>query len=362
MRDGYSNRALGSLMSTLFRLLVMVGILAALFVPLVARADLATPDTITIDSVHVWKHMLQPNDVLMVVQYNIAYGNKSAQPAQPINQTFTFTYTGNSTGNITTVLGNETAYPYFNLGYNKGLAAFYWADVDPLKPTWGDLGNVSVTGTSLFTSPPSGNYTLVAGDWTSGTQPSTQREDLRQWLLNALIFLELDWNNVAVDQGYTDRQVTLIATLGGEYYVASQQGQAYLGLTIDGITGIVPLLFMSQTTAVTHTERDWTLAQQSVFESIHTTDVVGNATAALGELLGGVSPIWAATLAMMVVCMVIIGICTVAWGRLYNGLLIAYVVILIATPEGLFQMGLMALFAMIAVLYKADIFLTNRHQ
>jgi hypothetical protein len=347
-------------MSTPFRLLAVVGILAALLMPLVARADLATPDTIAIESVHAWKHMLQPNDVLMLVMYDVSYGNKSAQPAQPITQTFTFTYSGNSTGNVTTVLGNETAYPFMNLGYLKGVVAFYWADDDPLKPTWGDLGNVSITGTSLFTSPPSGNYTLVAGDWTSGTQPSTHREDLRQWLLNALIFLELDWNNWGIDQGRTDSMVTLIQTLSGTYQYASPSGEAYLGLSISGITTMCPLLFTGSTMDLTHTERDWTLAQQSVFESIHQGDIVGNATEALGDLMGGVSRIWASTLVIIVGCLAIIIVCTAFWQRLNNGLLIAYAVILLATPEGLFQMGLMALFAVVAVIYLGDIFLSKR--
>ena len=336
----------------------ILGLLLSVFVP-IAYADLAAPDTVEIEEARVWIHMLVPNDMLMVARFNVDYGNETAQPVQGIDKTFTFTYT-NAAGNET--LGNETAYPFFNLGYAKGLVAFYWTDDDANKPDWGDLGNVTVTGTDLFVSPPTATLTLTADDWTSGTQPSTQREDLRQWLLNALIFCELDWNDWCVDQGYTDRQVTLTATIGGEYYVASQHGQAYLGLTIDNITRMVPLLFMSQTTEITHEERDWTLAQQSIFEGLHTDDIIGNGTAALGELMGGIAPIWAATLAMLMGCMGVIAVCQIKWGRLNNGLLIAYVMILIATPEGLFQMGLMALFAMIAVLYIADIFLTKRHQ
>lgn len=344
-------------MGRLLPLGALLAILGACLLPLVVYADLTAPDTTEVEDVQVWKHMKQPDDVLVVVRFNATYGNISDRPSQPISETFYFTY-GNSTG---TILGNETAYPFWNMGYVKGLVAFYWDNDDPNKPTWGDLGNVTMQGTALFGgSPPSDTWTLTADDWTTGTQPSTMRESLRQWLLNQLIFLEMNWNDQAVDQGYTDKQISLTATLGGEYYVASTSGQAYLGLTIDGITGIVPLLFMTQTTEITHTERDWTLAQQSAFESIHTTDVIGNGTAALGELIG-VSPIWAATLAMLMACLGVVAVCQIAWGRLNNGLLIAYAMIIIATPEGLFQMGLMALFAMVGILYIADIFLPKRH-
>lgn len=347
-------------MKNIFRLLSVLVILGILLVPLIAHADITTPDTVAIETARCWRHMLEPNDVLIIARYNIDYGNLSSQPYQDITQTFYFTYT-DSLGNVT---GNETAYPFFNLGYAKGLVAFYWAgnETDADTPAWGDLGNITVTGTSLFTSPPSATYTLTADDWTAGTQPSSQREDIRQWLLNQLIFLELDWNNWYADQGYTDRQVSLVASLGVDYTYADTSGEAYLGLTVDGITDMVPLLFMGSTTAVTHTEREWTLAQQNVWEAIHEGDAVGNATEALSDLMGGIGRIWASTVLIIVGCLAIIIACaTSTFGnRLNNGLLIAYVIILLSTPEGLFQTGLMALFAVIAVIYEADIFLSKR--
>ncbi len=345
-------------MSNLIRLLAVLGVLGALLAPLVAYADLTPPSTTEVEAVRVWRHMLGANDTLMIVYFNAQYGNQSAQPVQDISKTFYFTY-GNSTG---TILGNETAYPYFNLGYRKGLVAFYWASDDADKPTWGDLGNITMQGTSLFGgSPPSDTLTLTADDWCSSSQPSAQREDIRQWLLNRLIFLEFNWNEWATGQGYTEKYVELVSTIGGEYYVASAQGQAYLGLTIDNITSIVPLLFMTQTSAISHTERDWTLAQQSIFESLHAGDVLGNAQEGLSDLMGGIGAIWASTLVVIMGCIGIVVLCGY-WQRLNNGLLIAYAIILLATPEGIFQMGLMALFAMIAVLYLADIVLTKRPQ
>jgi hypothetical protein len=119
------------------------------------------------------------------------------------------------------------------------------------------------------------------------------------------------------------------------------------------------LLFATQTIDITHTEREWTLAQQIAFQNIHEGDEVGNATGAVGEILG-INRIWASTLIIIVFCLGIIVLCTWKWQRLNNGLLIAYMLILLATPEGLFQMGLMAIFAVIAILYLGDIFLSKR--
>ena len=295
----------------------------------------------------------------MIARYNVYYGNLTTQPYQDISRTFTFTYT-NAGGNET---GNSTAFPFFNFGYAKGLVAFYWAPDDDDIPTWGDLGNVTIAGTALFDSPPSGNHTLTANSWATGTAPSTQREDLRQWLLNELIFLEVNWNSWSVDRGYTDQQVTLTAAVsGGTYATASVTGEAYLGLTIDNITTMCPLLFMTGTLDVGHTERDWTLAQQNLFEAQHSGDPIGDTGEALGSALGGVSAIWAMTIIMIALCLVVIIIAQLRTNKLNCGLVVAYALILIATPEGIFQMGLMALFAVIAVLYLSDIILTSRHQ
>ncbi len=179
--------------------------------------------------------------------------------------------------------------------------------------------------------------------------------------MNQLIFIEFNWNAWATVQGYTEKFVELVTTLGGEYYVASVQGQAYLGLSIPNITSMVPLLFMTQTREIAHTERDWELTQQNIYHDLHVDDPVGDAAEAASELLGGIGHIWATTLIIIGIGVAVIILCTVKWQKLNNGLLIAYVLILLATPEGLFQMGLMALFAMVAVLYIADIVLTKRH-
>jgi hypothetical protein len=322
-----------------------------------ALADLSAPDTVEIEVARCWRHMLEPNDMLIIARYNISYGNASAQPYYGIDRTFIFTCHEPTDGNIT---GNATAYPFYNLGYAKGLVGFYWPDDDENKPTWGNLGNITVEGTDLFDSPPSDTFTLTSADWVDSTSPATQREDLRQWLLAQLIFLELDWNNRAADQGFTDRQYSLTATVSGEYQVASLSGESYLALTIDDITSMVPLLFMGQLEPITHTERDYELEQQTAFEEIHGNDTVGHTQEHLSNLFGGIGRIWASTLLVLIGCIAIIVACTALYQRLNHGLLIAYTVILLATPEGLFQMGLMAIFPVVAVLYLSDIFLSKR--
>lgn len=325
--------------------------------PLAALADITEPDTFEIQEARAWRHMLEPDDVLIIARYHIEWGNESAQPIQSIAQTFYFTYIGNGTlGNVTT-LGNETAYPFYNLGYCKGLVAFYWEAGGNLTPQWGDLGNITVT--AIGNASINDTLTLTSSDWVSSDSPATQREDLRQWLLAQLIFCELDWNTHAAEQGFTDRQYTLTTSIGGDYQLASITGQSYLALTIENVTSMVPLLFMGQLEPITYTDKDYELAQQTALEAIHGNDTVGETQEHLSNLLGGIGRIWASTILILIGCLAVIIVCTL-WQRLNHGLLIAYVIILVATPEGLFQMGLMAIFPVIAVLYLTDIFLSKR--
>lgn len=338
---------------------ILALLLIMLTLPLsTVHADLSHPDTLEIEAARCYRHMLAPNDVLIIAQYNCYYASNSTQPAQPIDKTFVFSYT-DSEGNVT---ANATAYPFFNLGYARGLVAFYWEADDAYKPAWSDLGNITANGTALFDTPPMATLTLSSDDWVSSTQPSAQREDFRQWLLNELIFIELDWNNWAIDNGYTDPVISLTTTLAGDYYYASPQGQAYLTFTIEDITSIVPNLFTTSITQPTYTDKTFDLSQQTTYEDIHDTDQVGIAGAALGDLMGGVSRIWATTL---VVLLGVGGILIVSalpqFGfKLNCGFIVAYAIILVATPEGLFHMGLMGVFAMLAVIQLAHHYFWSR--
>jgi hypothetical protein len=328
-------------------LLGVVLLLILTLLPFTIHAQLAAPDTFELESVRCWRHMLEADDVLMVARYNVYYGNVSQQPYQDITETVYFEYETAGSSYV----GNETAAPWFNLGYRKGIVAFYWGANETGTPPWGDLGTVHMTGTDLFGgSPPSDSLALTSGDWVSATQPSSIREDLRQWLLNALIFLELDWNTYYSDIGMTDRQVELVMTAQGNYNVASPSGEAYMRESIEDIETICPLLFMFQLYAPTIEDREHTLSQQTTIESQHEGDVVGNTTARIGNLLGGIDRIWASTLVILIAGLVIVYICQSRWQKMNCGLLTSYTLILLATPEGLFQMGLMGLFAFMAIL------------
>jgi hypothetical protein len=328
-------------------LIILAIIITLIFIMGGSALALDDPENTSIEDVQVYRHLLQANDTLMWVVYDISYGNLTAVPNVAINKTFYFTY-----GNTSDTFGNETACPFFNRGYARGFVAFYWENDDPDIPPWGQLGNVTVTGMgAYFALPvPTDTWTLTTSDYTNYTSPSDIREELRQYLIEELGFLELDWNNWYADIGYADRQVDLLQEIPPEYTVLSGSGEAYMHCVWDWSRSAVPNLFMLNVYAPEHTEGNWTLTQQETYESLHVDDYIGNATAALSDLVGGIGQTWAATFVVIIAALAIIITCQVKWQKALIGCLIAYVLILLATPEGLFQMGLMALLAFIAVL------------
>lgn len=337
---------------------MLLGILAGLLLPMVAKADLYHPEHLAIEDVRVYRHMMEADDLLLIARYNIAYGNQTQQPPYPVTESFSFTYHDR----YQALCASWDAEPVFNMGYNKGLISYYWSADDELKPMWGDEGNLTITGSALFDDPPSVSYILSDTNYPTGEQPSSLREDLRQWLLDQLLFLELDWNNWALEKGYTEKIVDLVGTVSGDYTVASPQGEAYVCLAIPNIKKMCKLLFFLQTDDATAQDMTHTLSQQNIYHDLHADDVVGQAQEGASELLGGMGRIWASTLIVIIFGLALIGICQGFWQKATCGVIIAFGIILVATPEGLFHMSLMALFTFLAVLGLVNYFFWSRSQ
>ena len=339
-------------LSRIGALFAIVGLCLAVFVP-IAHAD-TPPDTAQIEAVRVFRHMLEPNDVFMLVRFDVSWGNATNQPdGQSIAQTYEFTYSS-EVGNIT--LGNETASPLFNNGYAKGLVAFYWADDDALKPTYGDLGNVTMTGIDDY-----GNYTytLETADYSAYAQPSEIREDLRQWTISQLMMINWDWNQWYTENGST-LAISLLAVFDA-YTVLDSAGEAYMQSVHADFKEMCPALFLFNTAVYDYENEEWTLAQQSIYEMEHASDIIGNITEGLKDLTGDmIDTIWITTFVTCIMAGALIFACNYWWLQAKIGALGAYLIVLVATPEGFFQMGLMALVAVVAVLYLIDIFFWKR--
>lgn len=319
--------------------------------PVAQAQSLSDPTTIEIEDAKCFRHMLEADDYLCVARYNIVWANESDQPVLSVDQAFEFLYEDESGCTV----GNITAFPFHNLGYGKGLVAFYFEGNNTAcgsqTPDWEELGNITVQGNAYFGSPPpSDTYTLAASDYTEGTSPADIREELRQYLIAQALFLELDWNQFWVDLGASQRTIDLLTFISSTYTVLSTSGEAYLTEVIDDLQDMCPLLFSIQITTLEAEENEYDYAMSEEFKGTFDDTPIGDAMEASSSLLGGVGVQVVGTIATVLAVIAVMVVCARKWQRASPGILIAFPLVIISVRAGFFEMAIMAVFVALCAL------------
>jgi hypothetical protein len=318
-----------------------------LIMPGIAHADLPDPDTLEVEAARVFRHMLEANDTLLIARYNVLYSNTTDQPTQPIDQTFNFIW-HNANG---TEVDTATAYAFNNYGYGKGCVAFYLAANATTAPSWGDLGNVTVRGTSLFDAPaPEANYTLTAGDYTPYNSPADIREDLRQYVIANSLFLELDWNTFWANLGMEQRQVDLLIYIPPDYTVLSTSGEGYWTETIDDLRDMCPLLFSLQILEPTYTDEEHPQTQATNYTERYADTPVEDFREGLSDFFGGIGEQTTGTILTVILMFAVAGFYVYKWNKPIIGILAAMPGALMFTIMGIPSMAIVFLIVAIAFL------------
>lgn len=241
---------------------LIISLLALSLLTFTARAQLSGPSTLQIEDVQVFRHMAEADDILYIIRYNIDWGNET-QPLQSVVQTFSFLLYDDAGA----VVGNSTACPFHNEGYNQGIVSFYFPG-NTTNPSWGELGNVTITGTGLFAAPPpSITYELTAEDYSSYTSPVDIREELRQFIIAQASFLDFSWNDYWIGIGSQGREVDLLQYLqDSRTYVLSTTGEAYLLQAIPDLDIYCPRLFLVTLSPLEYDEKDHSQAATSEYQ------------------------------------------------------------------------------------------------
>lgn len=211
-------------------------------------ADPPIPTNLQIDSVKVCRHLVEDDDFLAVLHYNIHYD--SGQPSYPANRLFTFRLMDTDG---TTHLAAITPYAYYNAGYDYGIAAFYFPAAE--APSWEEPYVVKVSGNpEYFASPPVTSRTLVPSDY---SQMATQEENqvvLGNYIIDVVRKLELNWD------------ITLLysSDLGT---VLNSTGELYLRGAITNLQAMAPQVFAVQVETPQYNEQPWTEAQGQAYQT-----------------------------------------------------------------------------------------------
>lgn len=295
------------------------------------------PDDFELKGAWAFRNLLEFDDFLLIVHYEIQWENGEDQANESCQDTFIFDLLDGDTSGI---LANTTAHSFVNQGYNEGIVAFYFANN---TPEWGSNHTVRACGLPDFFSPvPCEAWELDAGDYDDSTTLPAMRSNLYDRVLDVAKDLERDWE----DEANTTIDLRMY-TLDRE--VLSPAGMAYFTAVIPGLDTMAPLLFAVRIVDPALEDRDYTKAKESEFESTFDGTIIGDFLDGWGELFGGVSSM---TITAMLTIAGMAGMMawgSIRWHKATPGLLVSLPILLIATRMGGFALGILALLTFLAV-------------
>jgi len=210
-----------------------------------AWADMADPDSISIEVVYANRNLMETGDSLYIAHYNVAY---TSIPDDDIDQTFIFRLFDTDQ---TTLLGSAVAYPYVDNGYGQGVVSFYFDAAD--APTWEGEYFIRISGNpAFFSDPPSEDFQIQTSDYTNLTGQDANRSQVGDRVVSIAEDLEVAWDVTLLDE--QDMGIVL-----------SSNGEAYFRNSVNGLQAIAPELFFLQTVEVDYTERSWNTSQADTY-------------------------------------------------------------------------------------------------
>jgi hypothetical protein len=234
---------------TTFKIVIIVlSILAPVFYCHICYATVADPDSPgpSIDHLHVNQNLVLPGDRLYYGIYNLPY---ATLPTVPANQTFLFRLL-NFTG---TEIGQITVFPYFQLGYNQGLFAFY------LPPTGAPNWNAELTiriseNPAQFATPKSWDFTIAQANYSTLDTQTLNQGELTSKLIEIARILEVTYS------------ISLVVT-SGSMQILTVAGETYFGGSIQGLQAMTPQLYLVQSYSLDLESTEWTTEQFDAYEN-----------------------------------------------------------------------------------------------
>lgn len=198
---------------------------------LIASPALAigAPDDLEINSVYVFRHCLETNDQLYLVEYFVDY-----DPTNP-DENITEAYLGRLMDGVVE-LGVIAPYAYYDEGYDKGIFAIYFSASD--APGWNGAYTMKLMGNpTLDWAADIPSTSVAAFDlWSSSTSITQTQEELTTHILYLAEQLEWAWEDINM----------VDSTSRGTYL--SIDGEAYFTNAILNIQAMAPGAFTGGTT------------------------------------------------------------------------------------------------------------------
>jgi len=311
----------------LLLLLIISGLLIAGVLATTAHAQ-TKADALSIESVAAYRHLIEDNDVLIMVHYDIQYGSS---PDEAANELYLCILK-----NDDVQIGSVLPYPYYDSGYGEGVMAFYYSADD--APVWGGTYTVTLQGNPIVwgdTDDWKSSYNMNSDDWSTYDDQETNQDALWVHIVSVAQSLETDWSSTLLDS--TPRGLVLNTTAGEPYFV-----QAIIGLRT-----MCPDCFAVRDTTPNFGETDWSRAEDlSMRTTTHGTSI-GNMVDLIARNMS-VPFITAAAILVLVIYMFVIIYVRRHTGDAADGVLSGFPIIPIAVSLGFIPMAGYAVFALLS--------------
>jgi hypothetical protein len=228
-------------------LFILIAVILGIF-PIGRASAIADPTTINIENIRAYSGVLQANDILVLVKYDLTY---TSTPDEQINDAYLGRFLSG-----TTEINSVEPFTFNNKGYGAGAFSFYWtaaqAVTDGLTFAAIDNNTFGVTflgniGAFSGTVPTTTSNTITKRDATKTLE--TLQEDVEE--LARQLHDDISWT--------ANSAFTLISTGSGQDGRAqlTSNGEDYFGNVIPRLATMIPNLFESATTTPTFIDREF---------------------------------------------------------------------------------------------------------
>lgn len=313
----------------------ILALIALMTVAVPAQAIDLPDSTPTVESVNVYRNILETGDMLAVIYENTPYATTPNSTAY--DEAFIWRMYDTDG---TTELAQITGYPYNDSGYGYNVVGFYF-DADD-APTWGQSYPVRLTGTpTAFDDPPVYSYQINAADYSDLTDTDDVKNAIGDLVLSLARNLNTEWELDSDDYLTTESESGTVLSLAGESFF---RGAIY------GIQAMASGAFNITVSNFTVDDRTWSDNYTTVLSTQLSGTDIGTAMDAGNTMLDSSYNLFG-LLIIFLVCVGFVGACVYVGGDVWGTLIFTSGIIVIGTRMSLLGLGELGLIAAIAWIF-----------
>lgn len=334
-------------MSKMKRLgIAILSAMVAIIITAMPVMAIALPDsTPSVEDVYIYRNVLETGDMAVIIFENTPYGTVPTDYDYSEAFIWRLIDTDNTTELAQAVGYDYNVGTYEGSGYGYNVISFYLdaTEVTALGITWLDILTLRLSGNPVaFASPPTYNYPVTIGDYSSLTDTADVKADIALLILTIAGDLDNKWGLTStyslISESETGTSLSLF-------------GQAYFRGAIYGVQAMAPAAFPLSISDIVTTARTWTTTYVTELGEQHTGDYIDTALTAGNDFFDVDFGLFGMLLTLGICVVIILGHWYLKGGNVWTGLTESAPVVVIATRMGMFGLGELGLLAAVCWLF-----------